>query len=305
MRTFFEFLSDLDLLSRLWLLETYFSFDAEPIQPAFRRRIGKTVGIVPGTPRGHGKDAWVQLGRVHRQESLRNAGYRDQREVQERTHDIVVKLLTGGLFRNYDETKHGPLDLRFKRAVANAIKNMVEKHRNPAKASAHRSHRPGIQAGRRDSRRSAGSCGGRPGRRSGDRRLPATCAESPWGIGIGSAGRRLGGAGDEMPGRTGRPWVLLADSLSSGSCRKSNPWPANMPSGLATQHLCERSTGRWNARRPLLRSDSARRRRGMGGNDCHAFLAGKSSASNTGHPLYLCGRHDDPGGRGGHLRPSS
>jgi hypothetical protein len=62
--------------------------------------------------------------------SLRNAGYRDQRETQERTHDIVVKMLTGGLFSNYDERRHGPLDLRFKRATANAIKNMVEKERN-------------------------------------------------------------------------------------------------------------------------------------------------------------------------------
>ena len=61
---------------------------------------------------------------------LRNCGYRDQREVQERTHDIVVKLITGGLFRDYDEQQHGPLDLRFKRSVANAIKNMVEKERN-------------------------------------------------------------------------------------------------------------------------------------------------------------------------------
>ncbi len=39
-------------------------------------------------------------------------------------------MLTGGLFRDYDERQHGPLDLRFKRAVANAIKNMVEKDRN-------------------------------------------------------------------------------------------------------------------------------------------------------------------------------
>ena len=39
-------------------------------------------------------------------------------------------MLTGGLFRDYDERQHGPLDLRIKRAVANAIKNMLEKDRN-------------------------------------------------------------------------------------------------------------------------------------------------------------------------------
>ncbi len=62
--------------------------------------------------------------------SVRNAGYRDQREVQELAHDIAAKLLTGGLFRDYDETRHGPMDLRFKRSVANAIRNLVEKERN-------------------------------------------------------------------------------------------------------------------------------------------------------------------------------
>ena len=61
---------------------------------------------------------------------MRNAGYRDERAVQERTHDIVTKLLTGALFRAYDEKAHGPLDLRFKRSVANAVRNMVEKERN-------------------------------------------------------------------------------------------------------------------------------------------------------------------------------
>ena len=74
--------------------------------------------------------------------SLRNSGYRDQREVAERTHDIMVKMLTGGLFINYDERQHGPLDLRFKRSVANAIKNMVEK-KETATTSANRLHRPG------------------------------------------------------------------------------------------------------------------------------------------------------------------
>ena len=63
---------------------------------------------------------------------LRNAGFRDQGQLEELIHDIVVKLLVspGGLFRGYDERRHGPLDLRFKRSVANAVKNVVEKERN-------------------------------------------------------------------------------------------------------------------------------------------------------------------------------
>ena len=59
-----------------------------------------------------------------------NAGYHDQRQVQERTHDIVVKLLMGTLFRGFDERTSGPFDLRFKRSVANAVKNIAEKERN-------------------------------------------------------------------------------------------------------------------------------------------------------------------------------
>ena len=47
---------------------------------------------------------------------LRNAGFREQGDLEERIHDIVVKLLVspGGLFRGYDARRHGPLDFRFK-----------------------------------------------------------------------------------------------------------------------------------------------------------------------------------------------
>jgi hypothetical protein len=64
--------------------------------------------------------------------SLRNAGFRDQASLQEKIHDVVVKLLVspGGLFRDYDETRHGPFDLRWKRSVSNAVKNVAEKERN-------------------------------------------------------------------------------------------------------------------------------------------------------------------------------
>ena len=63
---------------------------------------------------------------------LRNSGVRDQGDLEEKIHDIVVKLLVspGGLFRNYEPTRHGPIDLRFKRSVANAIRNLVEKENN-------------------------------------------------------------------------------------------------------------------------------------------------------------------------------
>ena len=129
MRTFYEFLSDLDLLSRLWLIETYFSFDPLQYNQLFDDELSKISASSPehreAIERMRGFN-WV--GYIAK--SLRNAGYRDQREVQERAHDLIAKLLTGGLFTNYDEARHGSLDLRFKRSVANAIKNMVEKDRN-------------------------------------------------------------------------------------------------------------------------------------------------------------------------------
>ena len=129
MRTFYEFFSDLDILSRLWLIETYFTFDAGQYNQLFDDELQKLSVSSPehrdALERMRGFN-WV--GYIAK--SLRNAGYRDQRETQERTHDIVVKMLTGGLFRDYDERHHGPLDLRFKRAVGNAIRNMVEKQRN-------------------------------------------------------------------------------------------------------------------------------------------------------------------------------
>jgi hypothetical protein len=66
---------------------------------------------------------------------LRHAGFRDQRQVEELLHDVVVKLLVspGGLFSNYDQRRHGALDLRFKRSVSNAVKNIVALERTRRK----------------------------------------------------------------------------------------------------------------------------------------------------------------------------
>lgn len=130
MKSFLEWLAfDLDLHTRLFLIETWFSFSPVEYNKLFDDELEKISASSPehrdALERMRGFN-WV--GYIA--QSLRNAGYRDQREVQERTHDIVVKLLTGGLFTNYDENRHGPLDKRFKRACGNACRNMVEKDRN-------------------------------------------------------------------------------------------------------------------------------------------------------------------------------
>ena len=61
---------------------------------------------------------------------VRHSGCRDQRELQERTHEVVTELLLGKLFRGYDPRIHGPMDKRFKASVANAIRNMIQKEKN-------------------------------------------------------------------------------------------------------------------------------------------------------------------------------
>jgi hypothetical protein len=124
MKTFYEYLA---FLSRL--TETYFSFDPPQYNKLFDDELQRLSVSSPehraALERLRGFN-WVGYIAA----SLRNAGYRDQRETQERTHDIAVKLLTGKLFAGFDQRTSGPLDLRFKRSVANAVKNMVDKDRN-------------------------------------------------------------------------------------------------------------------------------------------------------------------------------
>jgi len=129
MKTFFEWLFDLDFQHRLWLIENYFTFDPAQYNRLFDDELAKLSASSPEHREALKKMtgfSWV--GYIAK--SVRNAGYRDQKEVQERTHDIVVSLLTRGLFRDYDEARHGPIDKRFKRATANAVKNMVALDRN-------------------------------------------------------------------------------------------------------------------------------------------------------------------------------
>jgi hypothetical protein len=63
--------------------------------------------------------------------AVRRSGFTNQNEIEEKVHEIVVRMLVrpGGLFRDYGEN-HGPFPLRFKRTLANALKNLTEKERN-------------------------------------------------------------------------------------------------------------------------------------------------------------------------------
>ncbi len=110
------------------LAETYYSFNPQAYNRLFDDELEKVIARVKD-PRSlehlRGFD-WL----AYVSSWVRHAGYRDQREVQERTHDVVVKLLTGRLFTGYDPRIHGPMELRFRTSVANAVRNMTQKERN-------------------------------------------------------------------------------------------------------------------------------------------------------------------------------
>jgi hypothetical protein len=131
MKTFLEWLVDHDLLARLRLIETYYSFDPAAYNRLFEDELAKLVGRVSAPDHRAAIERmrgfnWVSYISA----SLRRAGFNDQREIQERTHDLVTKLLLGTLFTGFDERVSGPFDLRWRRSVGNGIKNIVELQRN-------------------------------------------------------------------------------------------------------------------------------------------------------------------------------
>ena len=131
MKTFIEWLSTLDLLTRLQLLETYFTFNPAEYNKVFDEELEKVIARTSDPAHQQslaemrGFD-WISYIAA----SVRNSGYRDYRAGQEAIHDLATKLLLGSLFRGWDERKSGPMILRFKKSVSNAIKNLAEKERN-------------------------------------------------------------------------------------------------------------------------------------------------------------------------------
>jgi hypothetical protein len=119
-------------LAALRLLgETYYSFSAADYDKLFSDELEKLIRRVHDPAHRRIMERmrgfnWVSYIGA----SVRHAGFRDQREVRERIHEVVVKLLMGKLFTGFDERTSGPMDLRFKRSVANAIRNLVEKDKN-------------------------------------------------------------------------------------------------------------------------------------------------------------------------------
>ena len=127
METFWQWLSQLDLL-RL-LRETYFSFDPQAYNELFNSELEKVIARVRDPAHREVLERLRGFDWPYVAGWIRHAGFRDYREVQEKTHEVVTTLLMGKLFRGFDERVPGPIDKRFKASVANSIRNLVAKEK--------------------------------------------------------------------------------------------------------------------------------------------------------------------------------
>jgi len=130
MRTFFEWIAHRQLFQRLALLETFFPLDSSTYDHLFVTELLR-VAMQCNDPRVRKEVEELNRFRFtnYIRGAVRNSGFSDPRELDERTHDVVSKLLLGSLLK-YNPTVHGPFVARFKTAVANAVRNQVAKTRN-------------------------------------------------------------------------------------------------------------------------------------------------------------------------------
>ena len=135
MLNFNEWLTNADLITRLRLIETYYTFDAGQYNQVFRDELEKVIQRTSdpvqrkSLERLHDFD-WVSYiaGAIRRI-------YRDYRQGQEAISDVVSKLLMGKLFRGFSpssptEDAGDYLLARFKTSIANSIRNMTSKEAN-------------------------------------------------------------------------------------------------------------------------------------------------------------------------------
>lgn len=131
METFIEWLCHADILARLTLIETHYSYDPNQYNTLFRDELNKLLQRVSDPAHREALESMRDFNWIaYIAASVRGSGVKGEREIQERTHDLVAKLLTGTLFRGFDEQKAGPMPQRFRAAVGNAIRNVRSKEHN-------------------------------------------------------------------------------------------------------------------------------------------------------------------------------
>ena len=111
--------------------ETYFTFDPKQYNQLFDEQLEKVITRTHDPAHRQALERMrVQVDRLHRRRGAER-GYHDHREVQEVAHEVVVKqLLTGGLFRGFDDQKSGPMDSGSSGASATPSGTFVEKEKN-------------------------------------------------------------------------------------------------------------------------------------------------------------------------------
>ena len=140
MITFLDWLIAYDTTEALLrLLESAEYFDPQNYNPVFEGELAKLLDRI------HDPELQKQIEAMrgfdfgnYIARSLVRAGFRND-DVETYFHDLIVKLLLspGKVFRNYDPSRHGPLERRFRASVWNGIRNIVEKIQNRQKRVTH------------------------------------------------------------------------------------------------------------------------------------------------------------------------
>jgi hypothetical protein len=125
METFWDWLRFRNLLEAAW-----YSFNPAQYNTLFDSELEKVIARVRDPTHRQALERMQTFDWTGYVSSwVRHAGFRDYREVQEKTHEVVTTLLMGKLFRGFDERVSGPMDKRFKCAVGNAVRNLVAKEK--------------------------------------------------------------------------------------------------------------------------------------------------------------------------------
>ncbi|MHB8974898.1 MAG: hypothetical protein ACYC4N_31095 [Pirellulaceae bacterium] len=115
------------------LIENYYTYDQAAYNRLFETQLEELLARITDPAHRAALESMRTFNWVGYISSAIRKDFKDQREALERTHDVVTKLLTGTLFRGFDETKSGPMPQRFRTAVTNAVKNLRSKEFNRRK----------------------------------------------------------------------------------------------------------------------------------------------------------------------------
>ena len=132
MFTFYEWLSNLDLINRLRLIETYYTFDHEKLNQVYRDELQKVIERTSDSAQRRSLERLLDFDWIVYIAGAMRRIYRDYREGQEAISDMATKLLLGKLFRGFtvppsNEDAGDYLLARFKSSLNHALQNHRKK----------------------------------------------------------------------------------------------------------------------------------------------------------------------------------